>query len=241
MLKIIIPIAGTSELFSKAGFPYPKPLIDIKGIPMIQWVIEKASSIPNPNQFIFIIREQDSQKYHLDNTLKLLSPNCQIVKLRNQTKGALCSILMTVDIVNDDDSLIILNGDQIIDEDFTKILNFWEDNSAESGVLTFNSVHPRWSYALVSEKNNQILQTAEKNPISNHAIAGYYYFQRASSFFMAAYESILKDSQFEGQYYISPVLNEYILSNKNVMQYKIANENYHSFYSPQLVKDFEKR
>jgi dTDP-glucose pyrophosphorylase len=208
---------------------------------MIQWVIEKASSIPNPNQFIFIIREQDSQKYHLDNTLKLLSPNCQIVKLRNQTKGALCSILMTVDIVNDDDSLIILNGDQIIDEDFTKILNFWEDNSAESGVLTFNSVHPRWSYALVSEKNNQILQTAEKNPISNHAIAGYYYFQRASSFFMAAYESILKDSQFEGQYYISPVLNEYILSNKNVMQYKIANENYHSFYSPQLVKDFEKR
>jgi NDP-sugar pyrophosphorylase family protein len=241
MLKIIIPIAGTSDLFSTAGFPYPKPLIDIKGIPMIQWVIEKASSIPNPNQFIFIIREQDSQKYHLDNTLKLLSPNCQIVKLRSQTKGALCSILMTIDLIRDEDSLIILNGDQIIDEDFTEILNFWEMHSADAGILTFNSVHPRWSYALVPEKSNQVLQTAEKNPISNHAIAGYYYFKEASSFFNAAYKSILKDSQFEGQYFTSPVLNEYILANKNVLHYKIANENYHSFYSPQLVKDFEKR
>lgn len=31
MLKILIPLAGSSELFEKAGYNYPKPLIEIKG------------------------------------------------------------------------------------------------------------------------------------------------------------------------------------------------------------------
>ena len=51
----------------------------------------------------------------LDNTLRLLSPGCEIVKLKKVTKGGLCSTLMAVDKINKEDSLLILNGDQIMD------------------------------------------------------------------------------------------------------------------------------
>lgn len=237
MLKIIIPIAGSSELFINAGFPYPKPLIEIKGTPMIQWVIEETSSIPDPNQFIFIIKEEDAIKYHLDNTLKLLSQNSQIIKLKKETKGGLCSVLMSIDKIEENDSIMILNGDQIIDEDFLKILNYWRMQNADAGVVTFKSVHPRWSYARI--ENEQVVQTAEKNPISNHAIAGYYYFAKAGEFFKYAFQSILKDVQIDGNFFISPVINEYVLHNKKVLNYQIKNEQYHSFYSPQLLKEFE--
>ncbi len=239
MLKIIIPLAGTSELFTKAGFFYPKPLIEINGIPMIQLVIERTDAIKIPNKLIFILKEEEVLKFHLDNTLKLLSPNCDIVKLKNDTKGALCSILMATDKIEPEDSILILNGDQIIDSDFGQIINYFDENEAQVGIITFNSIHPRWSFAKI--ENNQVVQTAEKNPISNNAIAGYYYFKNSDDFFKCAFECILKDVQLDGKFYISPVINEYILKNKKVLNYQIEKTNYHSFYSPQMINEYIKQ
>jgi NDP-sugar pyrophosphorylase family protein len=238
MLKIIIPIAGTSELFEKAGFPYPKPLIEINGVPMIQLVIERTNAIKIPHQLVFILKEEDVLKFHLDNTLKLLSSNCEIVKLKNETKGALCSILMAIDKIESNDSLLILNGDQIIDSDFGQIINYFDKEEAQVGIVTFNSIHPRWSFVKI--ENNQVIQTAEKNPISNNAIAGYYYFKNADDFFKCAFECILKDVQLDGKFYISPVINEYVLKNKKVLNYSIENYKYHSFYSPQMINEYIK-
>lgn len=239
MLKIIIPLAGTSELFTKAGFFYPKPLIEINGIPMIQLVIERTDAITIPHKLIFILKEEEVLKFHLDNTLKLLSPNCDIVKLKNDTKGALCSILMAIDKIEPEDSILILNGDQIIDSDFGQIINYFDENQAQVGIVTFNSIHPRWSFAKI--ENNQVVQTAEKNPISNNAIAGYYYFKNSDDFFKCAFECILKDVQLDGKFYISPVINEYILKNKKVLNYQIEKTNYHSFYSPQMINEYIKQ
>lgn len=239
MLKIILPLAGSSELFQKAGFLYPKPLIDVKGKPMIEWVIESTRSIVVPSQIIFIIKEEDSNTYHLDNTLKLLDSNCEIVKLKKDTKGGLCSVLMAIDLIDEDDSILILNSDQIIDEKLSLFHDFWEQKNSDVGIVTFKSVHPRWSYALTEE--DAIIQTAEKNPISNQAIAGYYYFNSAKHFFECAFQTIINDVQKYGMFYISPVINEFILRNKKVHYYQITNEQYHSFYSPKLVTEFESK
>ena len=239
MLKIIIPLAGTSELFTKAGFFYPKPLIEINGTPMIQLVIERTDAITIPHKLIFILKEDEVLKFHLDNTLKLLSPNCDIIKLKNDTKGALCSILMAIDKIEPEDSILIINGDQIIDSDFGQIINYFDENQAQVGIVTFNSIHPRWSFAKI--ENNQVVQTAEKNPISNNAIAGYYYFKNSDDFFKCAFECILKDVQLDGKFYISPVINEFILKNNKVLNYQIEKTNYHSFYSPQMINEYIKQ
>jgi len=238
MLKIIIPLAGSSELFINSGYAYPKPLIEIKGIPMIQHVIENIVTVSVPCQFIFIIKEDEASKYHLDNTLRLLSPECDIIRLKKNTKGGLCSVLMAIEKIDDNDSLIILNGDQIIEENFNAIYKFWITNQGDAGVVTFKSVHPRWSYA--HTEGGELVQTAEKNPISMNAIAGYYYFTKAALFFDCAFQVIKNDVQLDGNYYISPVLNEYVLRNKKVLTYPIKSEQYHSFYSPQMVNKFEK-
>lgn len=237
MLKIIIPLAGSSEIFQKAGYLYPKPLIEIKGIPMIQRVIDSTKTINTHYKIIFIIKEEDATKFHLDNTLKLLEPECEIIKIKNITKGGLCSVLMAIDKIEKKDSLLILNSDQIIEEDFFKISNYWIENDSDVGVVTFTSVHPRWSYVLTNGK--EIIQTAEKNPISNKAIAGYYYFKSAELFFDYAFNTILNDVQIDGLFYVSPVINEYVLKNKNVNFYEIDNSKYHSFYSPKLISEFE--
>lgn len=239
MLKIVIPLAGPSELFSNAGYYYPKPLIEINGKIMIEYVLQNPSTIKEEHQFIFIIREEEATKFHLDNVLKLLSPNCEVLKLKRPTKGGLCSALMAIDKIDANDSVLILNGDQILDIDFNEVKAFWQSTSADAGLLTFKSVHPRWSYARIEDE--VVVQTAEKNPISNNAIAGYYYFKQAADFFEAAYESIKNDVQLDGIFYISPIVNQYILKSKTVKAFTIPNNSYHLFYSPQMITEYERK
>ena len=238
MLKIIIPLGGSSDLFSSAGYYYPKPLIEVKGLPMIEMVLQNPLKITENKKFIFIVKEEDCNKFHLDNTLKILVKEPTIIKIKNETKGGLCSVLMAIDEIQDEDELLILNGDQIVDHDFTEILEFWKNNYAEAGLVTFKSVHPRWSYARV--KDNIVLQTAEKNPISNNAIAGIYYFKNAKLFFDSSFSVIKNDVQLNGKYFISPVINEYVLKNKSVIPFNIETSAYHLFYSPQVLHEFER-
>lgn len=239
MLKIIIPLAGSSDLFINAGYHYPKPLIEINGKTMIELVVENPSKIKRDHQFIFIIKEEDVNKFHLDNTLRLICHGCEIVKLKKDTKGALCSVLMSIDKINSEDSLLILNGDQVLDIDFNLVDQFWESEGAEAGIVTCTSVHPRWSYARI--ENNEVVQTAEKNPISNQSIVGYYYFKNASNFFNAAFNTIKNEVKYDDNYYISPVINQFVLNNNKTKNFTITNDEYHSLYSPQMLVEYERK
>ena len=42
-------------------------------------------------------------------------------------------------------------------------------SSCDAGVITFESVHPRWSYVRL-DSENRVTETAEKRPISNSRI-----------------------------------------------------------------------
>ena len=45
MLNVLIPLGGKSEFFDAHDFPFPKPLIEVCGKPMIQIVIEDMAKI----------------------------------------------------------------------------------------------------------------------------------------------------------------------------------------------------
>ena len=51
MLKIIIPLGGSSDLFASAGYYYPKPLIEVKGVPMIEKVLQNPLQINFEKKF----------------------------------------------------------------------------------------------------------------------------------------------------------------------------------------------
>lgn len=237
MLNIIIPLAGPSDIFYNAGYIYPKPLIEVQGRPMIEVVLENPLLIKGDKRFVFIVKEEDCVKFHLDNTLRLLDENCKVVILKKKTSGALCSILMCIDMLEKNDEMLVLNADQLIDMDFNQPLEFFRKEDTDSGIVTFPSIHPRWSYARLQDNN--VVETAEKNPISNKAIAGFYYFKKTGDFFENAFAAIRKSSGFEGNYYTSFVINQYILSNRKVMHYAIDKGKYFSFYSPQMITEFE--
>lgn len=238
MINILIPLAGKNQFFPEGEYPYPKPLIEINGKTMIEHVITNFTSIPKKKQFIFIVNSEECKKYHLDNILYLLTDyTCKIIKIDRETKGAACSVLMAIEHINSDDPLIIANADQIFDDNLSELINLF--HGSDAGVLTFDSIHPRWSYARVDE-NNHITETAEKRPISKHAIAGLYYFAKGCYFIESAMQMIKKDVNVNGKYFIAPVLNEMVLSNKQMKIVPIINSHYHTFYAPSKIQEYER-
>ncbi len=238
-MNLVIPIASNSKFFSVEEYGYPKPLIEIMGKPMIQYVIENLTQGTQFKKVIFVVKQDECDKYHLDNTLNLLSPiKPEIIKLRSDTQGALCSVLLAVEHINHDEPLVISNADQIFDGGIPSYLEMFSASNLDAACVTFESVHPRWSYVRVDQEN-QVIETAEKRPISKHAIAGLYMYKKGSDFVKYGMDSIKHGSGFDGKYFISPVFNEYVLGNKKVGHYDVANDRYHTFYSPQKIEEFE--
>ena len=241
MINILIPLGGKSTFFDALEYQYPKPLIEINGKPMIQLIIENYNSLKEDKKFIFVVKKGDCAKFHIDDIIQLLTNNnSKIIKISENTKGAACSALMAIEELDNNYELIIANGDQILDVDFGAVVKHFREANSDAGVITFNSVHPKWSYIRL-DSEGIVVETAEKRPISPHAIAGFYYFKKSQEFIQAAYGSISKDANVDGQYYIAPTLNELILENKKIGFYKIENGAYHSFYSPKKVEEFENK
>jgi NDP-sugar pyrophosphorylase family protein len=76
-LNILIPMAGAGSRFEQAGYTFPKPLIDVKGKPMIQVVVENLNIKAN---YIYIVQKSHREKYNLDTLLNLITPGCKIVE-----------------------------------------------------------------------------------------------------------------------------------------------------------------
>jgi len=239
MLTIAVPMAGSSSFYPEADNIYPKIFREVLGKPMIQVVIENLMTIDVPKRFLFIVNQSDVTKYRLDNVLRMLTGDqCEIVVQSAPTKGAVCSLLLGVKTLNHNDPLLITNSDQIVDHNLNLIINYFYQPDIDGGVVCFDSVHPQWSYAGVINSNH-LAEAAEKQPISRHAIAGMYFFKKGTDFVQSAINSILKDRSHAGRFYTSSVLNEMILANKTLRIYNIKSSDYHSFYTPDKIGEYE--
>lgn len=234
-------MAGKSIYFDDDNYIYPKPLTEVKGRPMIQGVIENFNAVSDEINFIFAVNKVDCKKFHIDNVLQLLTNNnANVIRVDAETAGAACTALLAIDSINNDDPLIISNVDQLFDCSLDVFIQDFKNRKLDSAVICFDSVHPRWSYAL-TDKSGYIIEASEKRPISNNAIAGFFYFKHGKYFVDAAMKSIIKDASVNGIYYISPVLNEMILDGKKLGLISVENDKYHTFYSSQLLEEYNRR
>lgn len=232
-------MAGRNQHFPEKDFPYPLPLIEIGSKTIIELLIENLSKVDKNVHFIFIVSNSDCRKFHLDSTLNILTDaRASIIRLENETRGSACSALMAVDFISSDIPLLISNSDHIFDDSVLDMIQSFKN--ADAGVVTFDSVHPRWSYVRIDENDN-VIETSEKHPISRNAIAGLYYFSNGKSFIDATMQMIRKGDIVNDNYFIAPVLNQMILSGKNILTHKIDNDRYHTFYTPQKIQEYDTR
>lgn len=217
-LNIVIPASGYGSRFAKAGYTLPKPLIHIKGEPMIKTVVDNLTfkCVDNP-QFIFIVRKEHNDDFKFDNYLKTICPNCKIISVDSVTEGAACSILLAKEIIDNDTPLLLANSDQYLEWDADEFLKAAQSKDVDGVISTFKSSDPKFSYAKVDEDTGLVTQVAEKIVISNIATTGIYYWKRGSDFVKYANDMISKNIRFRNEFYTAPVFNQAISDNKKII------------------------
>lgn len=68
MLNIVAPIAGKSYFFDNEKDGFPKPFIEICGKTMLEHFVKNYENVKN-KRFIFILKEEDVKRYHLDDVI----------------------------------------------------------------------------------------------------------------------------------------------------------------------------
>lgn len=217
-MNILIPMAGEGSRFSKKGYKFPKPLIDVAGKAMIQRVVDNLNFDAN---YIFLVRSSHLRDYPgFLNTLKIISKNkFKIIEVTELTEGAACTALLAKELINNDDDLLIANCDQIIDYEVNNFLNLKYLTNVDSIVFTFKSIHPKWSFVKVNK--NFVVEVAEKNPISDIATCGIYWYRKGSDFVKYANLMIRENNRVNNEFYIAPVYNYLINDGKSLIPFYV--------------------
>jgi len=216
-LNVLIPMAGAGSRFQQAGYTFPKPLIEVNGKPMIQVVVENLNLDAH---YIFVVQKSHRETYNLDSLLKLIAPGCDIVETEGITEGAACTALLAKSFVDNDQPLFFANSDQFVEWDSIEFMYKMNETQADGGMVTFEAIHPKWSFAKL-DSSGLVTEVAEKNPISNVATVGFYFWKKGSDFVKYAESMIQKEIRVNGEFYVCPVFNQAIEDGKKIRNYGI--------------------
>ena len=233
-MNVLIPMAGRGSRFATQGYTFPKPLIDVKGKPMIQVVTENLNIKAN---YTFIVQKEHYEKYSLQHLLNLIAPNCNIVQVDGITEGAACTTLLAKEFIDNDEPLLMANSDQFVEWDSNETLYAFSNGNCDGGIITFPATHPKWSYAKLGE-DGYVSEVAEKKPISEHATVGIYWWAKGSDYVKYAEQMIEKDIRVNNEYYVCPVFNEAIGDGKKVRIKEIDKEGMWGIGTPEDLNYF---
>lgn len=211
-MNVLIPMAGAGSRFANAGYTFPKPLIEVNGKPMIQVVVENLNVDAH---FIFLVQKEHYEKYNLKQLLNLIAPGCDIIQVDGLTEGAACTTLLAKDLINTEEPLLMANSDQFVEWNSNECLYAFTADSIDGGIVTFKATHPKWSFAKVGD-DGLVSEVAEKNPISDNATVGIYYWKKGSDYVKYAEQMIEKNIRTNNEFYVCPVFNEAIGDNKKI-------------------------
>jgi len=216
-LNVLIPMAGAGSRFVKAGYTFPKPLIEVDNKPMIQVVVDNLNIEAN---YIYVVQKSHRKQYNLDTLLNLITPGCTIVETDGITEGAACTALLAKEFIDSDAPLFFANSDQFVEWDSNEFMYKMNESNVDGGMVTFRATHPKWSFAKINEEG-YVTEVAEKNPISDIATVGYYYWKNGSDFVKYAEEMIEQNVRVNDEFYVCPVFNQAIADNKKIKTFDV--------------------
>ena len=216
-MNVLIPMAGAGSRFEQAGYSFPKPLIDVEGKPMIQLVVENLGIDAN---YIYVCQKEHREKYNLDTMMNLITSNNNIVEVDHITEGAACTALLADELIDNDDPLFFANSDQFVEWDPVEFMYSMQEKDCDGGIVTFKATHPKWSFAEI-DSDGYVTRVAEKDPISDDATVGFYYWKKGSDFVKYARQMIEANFRTNGEFYVCPVFNMAINDGKKISAFHV--------------------
>lgn len=239
-LHIIMPMAGEGSRFARAGWTTPKPLIELHGVPLFQRAIGSVAIEGVKMKYSFIVRQEHIERQHIDQLIQDILPEANIFSVLKTTRGAVETCLVAEEAIADDDAVVVMDCDlefrsKLYNELVAKALSVIEDEADGGALVSFESDSSRYSYAEV-DAEGRVLRTAEKEPISSHALCGAYFFGSGKVFKRIAHQLLDDGTHGKAEFYVSLLYN-YLLAEGKVVRLAPMEE-YYSYGTPEELKHY---
>lgn len=234
---ILILAAGPVEFESHDG-GYPLCLSEMDGAPLLERIIENTRKICD-SRYVYALLDKDVERFHLDQVAQLITPDASVARVPVCTQGSACTALLAASGFDGESELLVISANELVEVDLAEVLDCFRVRGLDGGVITFRSVHPRYSYVRLNDEG-LVVEAAQQNPISQSATVGVFWFARASDFIESVKSMIRKNASVDGKFYVAPAYNEMILKHKKIGFYPIDKEKYHPVKSERQLQIAER-
>ena len=236
-MLVIVPMSGTGTRFKEAGYTDPKPLININGKYMIEYVVEQFSK--EEDTFIFICNKSHIKTTNMKNILDRIVKHKYIYEIDEHKLGPVYAIQQVIHDIKrlnlkyklDNDGVIVSYCDYGSVWDYNIFKEYIHTNNMDGCILIYTGFHPsllgkdEYGYIKVNKDNN-VVEIQEKKPYMENRFDektsnGCYYFRRLSLLENAIDELIDKEIMCKGEYFVSLLYNLLISEGYKIGYYTI--------------------
>ncbi len=232
----VVCAAGKSERFKRENILVPKPLLVLSGTTMLERSLRSLEMLED-DRLIIISQLEDAVAPNLESRIRALYPwiDIHFIEITHSTSGQLETAMKAEKLLRKDRGIAIWNCDTYFSS--SEFINQLRDSSNIDGIIPcFKAKGNSWSYVKYDE-SNVATQIAEKNPISNLATVGLYYFSRNTLFIKEA-KALLKKNNQSKEVYVSALYQSLI---QKKFKFKIVNcDIFLPFGTPDQVKKYWK-
>ena len=187
-MKCVILAAGYATRLYPLTENFPKPLLEVAGKPILDWLIDDMAStgmveeyiVISNHKFAHIFEEWAAKKS--DATIRVIDDGTT----SNETRlGAVKDIQFAIEQLQLDDDLLVMAGDNLLDFSLGEFMRYGKEKNATCVMRYYEASEARLHKTGVIEidANDGILSFEEKpaQPKSNWCVPAFYYYTREDS------------------------------------------------------------
>ena len=227
--QIVIPMSGFGERFRTAGYSVPKPLIEVDGKPIIAHVVDM---FPGETDITFVCNQDhlDTPSYRMEEVLRNICPTGRIIGIAPHQLGPVYAIQQVMNELKPDRPTVVNYCDFSCYWDYADFKAFVHQTGAAGIIPAYRGFHPHslgsTYYAYLRQENGWVEAIQEKrpftkNPISEYASSGTYYFSTAAILREYCDRTVREGIAVNGEYYVSLVYQPMLADNLPVAVYDL--------------------
>ncbi|MGZ9413624.1 sugar phosphate nucleotidyltransferase [Mycoplasma sp. 5370] len=232
--QIVILMAGNGKRFKEKGYTTDKPFIEIENKTFLELAIE---SFDKQNTFILVMKKEFTSIYKKEISSLQKKYKIKIFTVDETTTGAASTALSIWKIIDNKKPVIFADVDNFyLEKEAQNFLEYSLQNKFDAAVSTFYSTSN--SFSFIKHKNNLVLETKEKEVISNQAISGLYFFKNGKKFIDYCIKMHIYNKKIKEEFYMSNIFN-LMLENKEKIGWMALRENvYISLGTPEQLENY---
>ena len=188
-MKCVILAAGYATRLYPLTENFPKPLLEVAGKPILDWLIDDMAQTGMIDEYIVISNHKFAHIF--EDWAKLSTVNCQLSILDDGTTsndnrlGAVKDIQFAIEQLQLDDDLLVMAGDNLLDFSLADFIKYGKEKNATCVMRYYEANEERLHKTGIIEVDSadRILSFEEKpaQPKSHWCVPAFYYYTREDS------------------------------------------------------------